>query len=480
MARTKQTYRREQQSRPSPSAIFVPASASSSSEGSVTEAPSPPVWTGSHASSITIINSAIIPLSIAAEYSDYASMVTIPAQQSQKVFLEGFSKAFVIANSAAGVVFKETSTLKWTTLVKSWGTVWGVWAPADAVLEFCDDPQNPPLSLNEFRQIEFKLMHEIEHCPRPDAESIWTQLAHSLNRTSADDLKRIYGGSPHKPSSWSTMYRQEMLNELHPPMEHILAALKAGTFEIHAYWRCLDWFPGYSCQDVTTKYVFSFHNKELELKAYTFMNEDKNPVCVGPYPPHQAKLELATAASFEKLYSDILKESSRSTDSRHWETEDVMEYSPDWFSREVLLYVPIKWTPSTHHLFPQSTQKMCLGLLHVNRHVSKSLPNELIYLIIQFASYNDFSPMVESGYGNGALVYILHDLNICGMNESEEELLEVLNEVVGIGSPIEWTGNGFEDGAELISRAGKDCRSAPRVEGLWNDFGCIHPIYMRW
>ncbi|KAJ3021276.1 UNVERIFIED_CONTAM: hypothetical protein HDU68_009708 [Siphonaria sp. JEL0065] len=491
-----------------PAAVFVPSSANTLCEPSnLGPQPSPPTQTGSFNDHFTVINQSSIRLQLSLEFVVYSSFAQVASNQSQNVSLQGFTKCFASLSQSAGVILVESEDGSWATWVRERSATIGIWVKPNQVLIFVNDPINPPFSLPEYKAAESLIQRAIEDSPQPNSDDVWTEIAEILGRPNKDAVKDRYFNSFRRPSPWTEIYDPvKVLPNV--SRELICSAIKAGTFQVHSYWRSLDSFPGGNSEFVTSKYVFSFTRKDLQVECTAFENWDGTHVLIGPYSPRNATI-LDKSHEFQALLADLVAESNEETASvsLNWTCHklDTLirsgdDHNSEWSSQELLLYIPIRWSPSTCHLFSHSARALFKTLALVNLRVLSRLPREILWLIMDYSTQEEHKNY-ETGGGNGSLVMRLHQQTRFGPQllqwaipedadsafvkptPKQRELLEMLNQEVGIGRPVQWTGTyDFSDEFDgRVSRAGADClSSAERVSGHWNDFGYSQPIYFRW
>ncbi|KAI9344068.1 hypothetical protein BDR26DRAFT_894118 [Obelidium mucronatum] len=238
MARTKQTARRAR-SPIAPAATCVPNSSSTShphqdSTDEDTPPLSPPVQTGSTDNRITVINnSSLTRINLGMDFLEFSTMATVESGNAQEVSLRSFSKCFISLSQAGGVVLKETEDAKWCTWVQEWSTSYGVWAKPGAVLEFCNDPKNPPLSAKEYQSIEKLLLYYIEDSPPSGAQDsidVWSLITNHLRRNSSTpkELHDLFFKTNQRPTPWNQLYAPVSVKNSYATA--IRTALKEGDF----------------------------------------------------------------------------------------------------------------------------------------------------------------------------------------------------------------------------------------------------------
>ncbi|KAJ3282310.1 hypothetical protein HDU79_010018 [Rhizoclosmatium sp. JEL0117] len=359
---------------------------------------------------------------------------------------------------------------------------------------FKDDPDTPPLTLEHFNSIQKWLQKAIERSKddrTPDR--VWDDIATALNRP-RPSLPTVYFQTRTPYTCWPSHYIAAT-PEQSIPLATIQRALQTGHFQVHAYWRALDRYPGGNAELITTKYTFNGNTANIQCS--TFSNWDGTMSLSGPYTP-----TIHNPPNFAQLLAPLLTSNNSTCYKEDLATTWMQEYNQEWSSQEVLLHITLPWSPTTFHYFPSTYVSLFKTLALVNNRSLHRLPSTILWHIIDFVVQEAFSINPETG-GRGILVWRLHQATVCSQLQNnvdafpnnaisthpttqQKKLLNALDDSVGISRPILWNNYGLDlteyglENHEIPSRAGRDYASERKRylwDGLW---GSTYPIYLRW
>ncbi|KAJ3006919.1 UNVERIFIED_CONTAM: hypothetical protein HDU68_003822, partial [Siphonaria sp. JEL0065] len=474
----------------------------------------------------TIINRSSIPaLSVSLDYTTFSTMTRVPngknlpankqdgddddhadteAHNKLKIKLQA-DRCFVNPDSP-GVVLDTSTGHEWISRDKDAYPEWGVWAANGTILTFIDDPSNPPLSQQECLTIERLLFDSLERSHSdPNAEKAWKQITQALKRNQPIQPNDFFNNRTFRLSKWQDVYKPVTVVD-GVPLKLLHFAMQKGHFQIQAYWRALDRYPGGNADMITTKYTFTSTGNEnsLDIRCATFTDFDGN-MRLKRYQPSVSDTALLKY-TVSKLLDTASAPALRNATCHKVDniTVDSDEYNTEWSSQEILLHIPLLWSPSTHSCFPTSYRSLFKPLALLNLRMGSSrLPDTVLWRVMEFATSDAFTVNQETG-GSGALVFRLHQMTLFGPQyyygqqkedtvqvnptRAQKACLDAFNKAVGIARPVQWS-NGLDmddfdfefEGDGEMSKAGTEYQNAPGIDVEYgNNWGLFQPIYLRW
>lgn len=330
-----------------------------------------------------------------------------------------------------------------------------------------------PLTEAETLTVTQALFDALEHCVA--VPEIWQHVAEKvpaslmLGRT-VKQLSHVYQLEDY--GHWRQWYKP-ITPAAQVTAQRVASAL-SGNHRIEVYYRALDRFPGGNADIHTVCYRFS---AEQGVVAREHSNWDGNQNDMTFRPPELNRKLKEVMERIEERVLDCARHAGVDSDCTllDMKTMDNEEYDTEWTSFEVLLMVPLEWSPRTHCLFPVEDRVSIGAFLLVNSRLH-ALPRDVLHKIFQALTLLHPQRWLP--------VFRLHQLAIPGIEQcswmrakqgaspepkppsaSQQALIDCVHSCIGMGRVNQFSDAG--DGEELCEAAREKQAGLPaRSQGL--------------